>query len=338
MDDTPRIAIVGAGLAGLITARTLRADGVATQLFEKSRAPGGRAATRRAGEYRFDHGAQYFTQRDLRTSGLLDEWLAAGVVAPWAPRLAARDDGQWRTLEAKETRYVGVPGMRALGEHLAASEQVRYDTTVATITRRDACWALRSTADESLGEFDQVLVCVPAAQARALLENHEPSFARALAGTDMRPCIAAMVTLAEEPERATSTEWDAAFVNDSPVLAWVAREASKPGRAPHQSLVLHATAEWSAEQLEQEPASLLPPMLDALWDVLGGTVPVVHAVAHRWRYAIPAPEDAHATREAVRVPALHDAELGLGAAGDWCAGGRVEGALLSGLALAQRLL
>lgn len=328
---SPRIAIIGAGLTGLIAARTLRTNGVPCQLFEKSRAPGGRAATRRAGIYRFDHGAQYFTQRDLRTAALLAEWVNDGIVEPWNARIAARDDGVWRDVSAAVVRWVGVPSMRTVGERLAASEQVGFGTQVAAIERVGTAWRLRSTDNETLGEFDQVLACIPAAQAHALLDPHAPAFAGELSAVRMQPCIAAMITFAMEPK----VTWDAAFVNDSPVLGWVAREASKPGRAPHASWVLHATAAWSAEHLEQEPDTLLHTLLDEMRDVLGESVPVVHAAAHRWRYAIPAPER---SSETVGVQALHDATLGLGAGGDWCAGGRVEGALLSGLALAQRLL
>ncbi len=334
MTPPPRIAIVGAGLTGLIAARTLRAHGIETELFEKSRAPGGRAATRYHGDYRFDHGAQYFTQRDLRTAALLDELRDAGVVAAWPARIVAYEQGTWRSVSSKEARWVGVPGMRALGEHLAVPEQVRYDTRVQALEQTGSAWQLRSDSDQVLGTFDQVLVCIPAAQACELLLPHAPSFASALSSSEMRPCIAAMLLFESEP----AVHWDAAFVNDNPLLAWMARNASKPGRAAHPAWVLHATASWSEMQLEAPPASLLHPMLDALWELLGARTPLVYSAVHRWRYAVPAPESPNGAENAVRTQSLHDAGLGLGAGGDWCAGGRVEGALLSGMSLARRLL
>jgi len=51
---------------------------------------------------------------------------------------------------------------------------------------------------------------------------------------------------------------------------------------------------------------------------------------HRWGLAR-APEP-------LAVGALFDAEARLGLGGDWAAGGRVEGAFTSGLALAERAL
>jgi predicted NAD/FAD-dependent oxidoreductase len=133
-----------------------------------------------------------------------------------------------------------------------------------------------------------------------------------------------MVELATRP----GVPWDAAFVNDHAVLSWVARNASKPGRAEHECWVVHASAAWSQAHLEHDPPTLVPELLQALGGVLGAPVHAVQATAHRWRYAIPGARDATQAGEA-----WYDARLGVGVGGDWCLGGRVEGALLSGLAL-----
>ena len=45
--DPPRIAVVGAGLAGLMCARTLADQGLVVRVFERSRGLGGRCGTRR---------------------------------------------------------------------------------------------------------------------------------------------------------------------------------------------------------------------------------------------------------------------------------------------------
>ena len=58
-----RIAVIGAGMAGLACAHELlRADAKVT-VFERSRGLGGRLATRRQGDLAFDHGAQFVTAR-----------------------------------------------------------------------------------------------------------------------------------------------------------------------------------------------------------------------------------------------------------------------------------
>jgi hypothetical protein len=55
-----------------------------------------------------------------------------------------------------------------------------------------------------------------------------------------------------------------------------------------------------------------------------------YVVAHRWRYALPT--------QPLPDRCLFDGDSNMGACGDWCSGPRVEGAFLSGAALAEGLL
>ncbi|MGK0521388.1 MAG: protoporphyrinogen oxidase, partial [Planctomycetota bacterium] len=55
-----KVAIVGAGLAGLCCARQLAADGVACRIFEASDRVGGRVATDRQDGFLLDRGFQVF--------------------------------------------------------------------------------------------------------------------------------------------------------------------------------------------------------------------------------------------------------------------------------------
>ncbi|MCA1599187.1 MAG: FAD-dependent oxidoreductase [Chloroflexi bacterium] len=80
-----RIAIVGAGAAGLAAGRTLAAQGHDITIYEKSRGFGGRAATRRTHDCALDHGAQYL-EVDLRRRA---EY--AGQVFGYGAGRAARD-------------------------------------------------------------------------------------------------------------------------------------------------------------------------------------------------------------------------------------------------------
>ena len=54
------------------------------------------------------------------------------------------------------------------------------------------------------------------------------------------------------------------------------------------------------------------------------------AKAHRWLYSRPS--------ESLPAKSLWDETYRLGACGDWCGGPRVEGALMSGIALAGQVL
>ncbi|MGA7296462.1 MAG: FAD-dependent oxidoreductase, partial [Rhodanobacteraceae bacterium] len=54
--DTPRVAVIGAGMTGLSCARELSRHGLAPVVLEKSRGLGGRMASRRVQAQALDHG------------------------------------------------------------------------------------------------------------------------------------------------------------------------------------------------------------------------------------------------------------------------------------------
>jgi renalase len=54
---TLKVAVIGAGLAGLTCARDLRRAGFFVEVFEQERVIGGRLSTARVGMESFDYGA-----------------------------------------------------------------------------------------------------------------------------------------------------------------------------------------------------------------------------------------------------------------------------------------
>ncbi len=322
-----RVCVIGAGIAGLAAARAIADQGHAVIVLEKARGPGGRAATRRAEPYTFDHGAQYFTVRDGRVGHVLGAWLEAGVVAPYTPRLAEIDE---RGIHPKSPegaeRYVGVGGMNALARHLAADVDVRASARVSSLHRHDGQWSVMLDDGEELGPFDAMVCTAPPAQADQLLSGVDTPLLGDLRSIDMAPCWAAMLGF----DRALDTAFDAAFVNTGP-LSWIARHhPAKPGREPIEAWTVHASPAWSRENLERAPEDVLPELIAAFGRLTGAEDPP-HATAHRWRYALP-------TGDALPTECLWDAEHTLALAGDWATGGRVEGAYLSGCAAAGRVL
>lgn len=322
--SSPRIAIVGAGLAGLVAAHRLTAAGLGVQVFDKGRGVGGRLSTRREGERQFDHGAQYFTVESAEFRAAVDDWLAQGVAAEWTGRIAATDAPGQFTSSAPKTRYVGVPTMSAIAKHLAARINVSSSVRIAALDRHAGQWRLTDDAGQTHDGFIAVLVALPAPQAADLLVA-SPALANACRTVTMRPCWAVMAALTAP----LAAPFDGLFVNQGP-LSWIARDNSKPGRPPAEAWVLHASREWSEANLEF-PAEVVADELVAAWrEVVGVTLAVENVTAHRWRYSGPA--------EPLAERCLADADRGLFAAGDWCGGPRVEGAYLSGSAAAERII
>jgi predicted NAD/FAD-dependent oxidoreductase len=326
-EPTLKVAVVGAGVFGLTCARTLLDHGIEVTVFEKSRGVGGRAATRRTAEGpRFDHGAQYFTVRDGRFERYVHSWRQDGIVAPWEGRICTLTNGRIEWKQQTTPRFVGVPGMNAICRHLAAELDMRLRTQVRPPQFDQSVWHLTDAQGKQLGEFDCVITSAPAPQSVELLAaardlQQQTKLAK------MNGCWAVMPAF----DRSLELPFDGAFVHDSR-LSWIARNDSKPQRGGDwESWVLHASREWSDERLEEELNEVLPKLVDAFWQATGATLRTPnYAAGHRWRYAMPP--------EPLESRCLFDPQLRIGACGDWCSGPRVEGAFLSGAAVAGRVL
>ena len=319
-----RVAVVGAGIAGVTAARTLHDQGHDVHVVDKGRSVGGRTSVRRQPPFEFDYGAQYFTARDERFACHVRTWQEAGLVAVWSGRIGSLERGTWRDNSPQE-RYVGVPGMNAIAKHLAAGLDVTTETRITGLTRDGQVWRLFGENETTLGLFDAVIVAVPAPQAAELLAG-QTALAERAGRCAMSPCWAVMLGF----ERSLAIPYDGVFVLGSP-LSWIARNSAKPGRSSGEAWILHAGPEWSAAHLDDPPEQVIAALRAEFEQALGGKVqPPAHAAAHRWRYAVPS--------EPLQVGALWDAESRLAVCGDWCQGARIEGAFLSGRAAADRVL
>ncbi|KQB57145.1 MULTISPECIES: NAD(P)/FAD-dependent oxidoreductase [Acidovorax] len=330
---TPQtIAVIGAGLAGLSCAQALLQAGHTVHVFDKARGPSGRMSTRRAeddnGPWQCDHGAQYFTARNPAFRAEVARWQQAGVAALWNARLASFDGTAWTTPATPLERFVGTPRMTSpaawLVQHLGEPALAQWQTTVQRLDHTEGGWAITS-AEHGLHSprYSAVLLAVPAPQAVPLLAPVSPAGAAIAASARMRGSWAVMLRYASP----VALPWEGAFINTGP-LRWVARDSSKPGRTGQETWLLHASPEWSEAHIEDSAESVTTSLL-AAFAALGGPAPLA-ATAHRWRYAD--------TQPALTQGSWWDAQMRLGLCGDWLHGGKVEGAWLSGRALAQQVL
>lgn len=319
-----RIAIIGAGMAGLACAERLVALGHQVRLFDKGRGPGGRMSTRRvasaAGQAEFDHGAQYFTVREEAFQRRVAAWIDAGHVAAWP--------------EAGNEAHVGVPGMSAPLRQMAEALGVSFATQITAVARH--CGGFRlSTAKADTIDAEAAVVALPAEQATALLAPLAPDLAAQASAIPSAPCWTVLLALTQ-PLATTAPCWRGA---DTDILAWAARNSSKPGRRGPESWVLQAAADWSRRHLEADPDWVAKTLQDALSQSLGMPLPPPLVVqSHRWRFAKSHLAKSHlAMSGAAGSRSIWDPQRRLGVCGDWLIGPRVEAAWLSGTSLADQI-
>ncbi len=302
-----RIAVIGAGLAGLTAARDLHDRGYTVVIWEKARGAGGRTSTRRGpGGLRFDHGAPFLHDGVLPLEDL--EGLVSHRLT--LPGGAAR------------VEIVGAPSANAPAKGLAHRLDLRAQTRVDTILRSGDGWHLAAEDGGALGQFDAVVVAAPALQTAELLADAVPGIAARAAQLDFAPCWSVMAAW-DEPLGVGFTA-----AEDIPGIAIAVADGAKPGRDPGERWVLQTDEDVSTACLEAEPDEIIALVLDRWAQRLGRTAPApVHVAAHRWRYARP------------RTP-LPETFLQAGtlvAAGDWCGGASAGAAIRSGAAAAATL-
>jgi renalase len=325
-----RVAVIGAGIAGLACAITLAWAGVGVTLLEKSRRPGGRVATRRVEGLSFNHGAQFATARGREFAGLLAGLAAQGIAAGWPE---AGGDGRRMSFR---------PGMSALPAAMAeqariAGAELRTGRQAAFLHGADGSWQVRhldagdirpgataSEGGELSGPFDAVLIALPGHQAGSLLATAGHRFANMANAAVLAPCWAVMARFAEPVAGCDVRQ------STTSSSAWAAREGSRPGsEAAADHWVLHASSGWSRAHLEDSAEDAAAALIAAFRAEAGAAAPDL-VLAHRWRYAL--------TETPLGEACLWDDAGRLGLCGDWCLGGRVEAAYDSGTALARAVI
>lgn len=334
-DVSADVAIVGAGICGLMAAAVLSTHGLAVALIDKGRSAGGRLATRRVGAGRADHGAQFFTVRSPLFAGWVEQWQALGLVYQWATGwsdgslAAANSDGH--------PRYAVHHGMNALAKHLAA-QVTRAGTTLHTGIRVTAVspapsnssgWTV--TADnESRIAARAVVLTAPVPQSLALIDaGHTPlaeADRAALAAVDYAPCLCGLFTVRGNVRLPAP----GAAQKPGSDISWIADNQRK-GISPEATVItVHGGPAWSAAHYGEPDEAVQPLLADALRPWLDDHAEIVLGEVKRWRYAVPV--TLHAER---MLRASGDAPLYFG--GDGFGEPRVEGAVLSGLAIGHAL-
>ncbi len=315
--------IVGAGLSGLVAAQHLQDAGISVTILEKEEKVGGRMRTDRIEEGIFDHGAQFFTVRGKRFGEMVEGWISSGVAKEWTRGFA---DASGEKNEDGHPRYKGVRGMTAIAEHLAQGLDVRTGAEVSGLQRGERGW--KAVARSSTHNADALVLTGPTPRALTLVDGNDvplPEEARrALEGIGYDPCIALMALLAGE---SGIPEPGGVQIGNDP-LFWIA-DNRKKGISEAPAVTIHAGPEWSREQMQEDDYTVSKLLLEEAQDYIKTGIKAT--AVYRWENSQPvAPHDEEFVYVEGPPPLIF--------CGDAYAGPKVEGAVLSGLAAAEKLL
>jgi predicted NAD/FAD-dependent oxidoreductase len=332
------VVIVGAGVAGLSLARALAASGVEALVLDRSRGVGGRAATRRVEGQPVDHGLAFFHGSHPEFLAALDS-VEATRIEGWPLRVKGEGRPcQPQAFRKGERRLAFAEGVTAFPKSLARDLHLRLGARVLSIAERSSGVEVALEGGQSIAAKTLVLA-LPLEQTEKLLaplasesEALRP-IASLLSMMTTEPCLA---VLAGYPLDGPEPDWDLLYPAGDSVSMLIAHDSAKRKEKKWRVLVYQCRSCFSRRHLEDQEEVWIPLVLSDASRLLGDWAgrPLWHE-PHRWRYS--RADAANTLAQPFWIPLENGASIGIG--GEvFTPGGGVEGAFLSGLRLAARVL
>ncbi|CAB5042040.1 MAG: NAD(P)-binding protein [Actinobacteria bacterium] len=328
MTDRLPVAVIGAGMSGIACARVLHHHKIPFQIIDRGRVVGGRMASRSIRDsgtafdgHITDIGASYFTVQDPQFAVIVNSWIETGIAREWTDTFHVATPAGISGVRAGTMRYSAVRGLRSILEHQVQGlpeDSVKPSTEVASLSVTDGGVLVDGE------KFSAAAVCLPEPQAKKFVDESLTDIHATLDEISWDPVIAVTAVF----EAGQLPKFDGVFVNEHPVLTWIANDGHRRGNED-PVVVAHVHPKLAALHL-LEPSAVIPTAIDALLPLLGLTEHPQWSSAMRWTYAKPT--------SARTELCSFDVETGLGLAGDtWAGGPKVESAWLSGHALGLQI-
>lgn len=322
-----RVAVIGAGVAGLAAARALAKDGHSAVVFEKTKEVGGRIETIAHGGYLFDSGATTIAPRGrVLEDVMFRELEAEGIVQIEAPiyvhnslRVSPGDPAKNRV-----HRFAYVAGNVELPKRLAKGLDIRFESEIGSLTPSGHGFTIAGE------EFEAVILAIPTPLTQPILET--VSETRPFANTLYRPCLSVLLGF---PNPGPEVPYHALVDPEGGhPLVWMSIESAKClGRAPEgkTAIVAQLGPQFSKLHFESEAEVIGDATIDMIVRLYGKSwdAPEVLLV-RRWLYSQP---EMTALFDSVNRP--HSKLI---VAGDGVMGGRTEYAFDSGVRAAKLLM
>lgn len=335
------VIIIGAGVAGLTLARQLVRRGLRPLVVERARGIGGRCATRRLDGVPVDHGVAFLHGRSDQFCAELAAVSGATPLPDW-PIVREGDGSPCRPEAYAEHawRLTFAEGVNRFARHLAGGLDILLDSTVvslrATAAGREG-WTVALASGEEL-HARALALTIPAPSSVDLLRTMSPlpaAVEQILPLVSLVRMIPCLTVIARYDQGTPVPPWDVSLPRTNELIHTVIHDSRKRPEGSPLTLVIQARAAFSRAHLLDAPDTWAATLLAQAAALHGSWV--AHPAlmqAHRWSKARVAAGSELAHPIAVRV----GSSLSLGIAGDgFHPAGGVEGAYLSGVALAARL-
>lgn len=337
------IAIIGAGISGLVAAHVLQDAGYTVTLFEQEHNVGGRAATRKREGFIFDPGAQHIKQgapesvafitERFRTPDLIDiakpVWIfdGAGQIQEGDPTMNAEPKWCYRN------------GLCVLAKRMAEGLDIRFETHIAHVQQTRLGWNLYAAPDQLIRSFERLLITIPSPEASTLIRASHftqdicNAICSYLDAAHYNPLIS--VALGYQPRPTNRPYYALVNTDKQHPISWLAWEHEKSSeRAPADAglLIAQMAPQYSLEHWQTPDADLIPDVAERVRTLIDEELPFpIFTDVQRWPYALPSIK-ADDALNAITLPSR------LAFCGDAFVGGRVHLAMEHGMKVAQQFI
>jgi renalase len=337
------IAIIGAGVSGLAAAYVFQDNGHRVTLFEKGHDISGRASTKARAGFIYDDGAQYIKGGSPLTSAWITQrFYVDGLIDIQKPVWIFDQHGHIQAGDPTQNadpkwnyRY----GLTTFAQQMASRLHVLLGAGITRIRQENNGWSLFGTDEHLFGQYDSVLITIPAPQALDLLEASSLAqhvrniIAEKLGQAAYNPLISVALGYRSRPQ--ARPYYALVNTDKAHAISWLAWEHEiSPARVSDDAglLIAQMAPHYSREHWQTPHDELLRDVATRVAALLGEplTAPMFTDVTP-WQYALPSSKaDAQGLNTAT-IP------FGLAFCGDAFVGGRVHLALEHGVEVAGQL-
>lgn len=310
-----KIAIIGTGLSAIFSAIHLRKNtDLEINLFDKARGLGGRLATRRAEGGKFDHGAQYFSIERINNLPEIQMLINEGVI---------------NNIEDKDI-YFSPDGMTNIAKKLLIDFNIFKEHKLVSIDKENENYKL-FFENGSTFNSDYIIMSCPMPQSLEILNkskiDYDNNLIKDLEDLSYFPCIVVMI---KSEIKLSNLDKHIGTDVDSKDISWIGDNYGKKVSSIENYYTIQCSPEFSYENFENEYDETNKKLKHEMEKIFGSNYQILSN--HKWRYSIP-----KNLYQGDNSLVINQKDF-LGLCGDIFTNGRFDGAITSGLSIADKFL
>ncbi|XP_071121166.1 renalase-like [Mytilus edulis] len=351
------VAIIGGGISGLVCAARLKQLNMnnVTVFDTGKHGPGGRCSSRTINVdgnlHTFDHSAQYFTVSDQRFAKIVSFLHKQGAVKIWNGKIGHLKEGKFTQDDQLTQAFIGSDGMVSIPKSLASLVQVKGPSWIAHVE-----WdsSLGKWKVDKYGYFNYLVIAHNGKCADNLMSNAgvpnihhllQVRFSDTLNMRENKMQLCSIWALLVAFPSSLKLPYVAAHVEDNQI-SWIANNTSKMvaratlGKSVECWTIFSTKSFASANKVPQEhiPPAKAKDITNTLLTAFGRVTriykqlpPPCFTRVQLWGAAVPL--NVLQNKE----ECVFDGQNNIGICGDWLVSPCIQGAAISGLALAEKI-